>query len=60
MAALGNRLRDGEIAAILTYGRPSWGNEAGTIEPEKVRALRDRHADRGRSWASSELEDRGG
>lgn len=59
MPAFGNRLRDEEIAAILTYVRSSWGSEAEAIETEEVRALRDRHADRTQSWAPSELNEGG-
>lgn len=57
MPAFGNRLRDEEIAAILTYMRSSWGNEAVPIEPKEIRALRDRSEDRTQPWTPAELEE---
>jgi nitrite reductase (NO-forming) len=38
-------LSDVELAAILTYVRSSWGNEASAVTPELVKARRDASAD---------------
>jgi|GEM_PF-304810 len=40
MAPLGAALDDKQIAAILTYVRNSWGNQASMVTPEQVAALR--------------------
>ena len=36
MPAYGNRLSDGQIAAIVTYVRSSWGNQAAPVSAEDV------------------------
>jgi predicted lipoprotein with Yx(FWY)xxD motif/cytochrome c5 len=40
MPAVGRDLSDEEIAAVLTYVRNSWGNEAGPVTVEEVEAER--------------------
>jgi len=40
MAAFGKQLSDTEIAAVITYGRNSWGNQAGEVQPAEVKARR--------------------
>ncbi len=40
MAAFGKQLSDTEIAAVITYGRNSWGNKAGEVQPAEVKARR--------------------
>lgn len=37
-------LTDAQIAAALTHVRTSWGNAAGAVTPEMVKALRDGEA----------------
>jgi mono/diheme cytochrome c family protein len=56
MPAFGSRLRDEEIAAILSYVRASWGNRAGSVAAKKVRALRNQFAARTQPWRAEELE----
>ncbi len=40
MPAFGPQLPDVDIAAVLTYERNSWGNQAGEVQPADVKALR--------------------
>jgi mono/diheme cytochrome c family protein len=40
MPSLGYRLSDGQIAAVVTYVRNSWGNAAAPVAAETVQALR--------------------
>jgi len=40
MPALGDELSDAEIAAVLTYVRSSWGNNAGPLKPDLVSKIR--------------------
>ncbi len=40
MQAFGAQLSDEDIAAIMTYQRNSWGNNAGLVQPSDVAALR--------------------
>ncbi|MBX3745184.1 MAG: cytochrome c [Verrucomicrobiae bacterium] len=57
MTPFGPVLDDEEIANILTYIRqaPEWGNNAGEVTPEMVRAVRDATADRTAQWSAAEL-----
>jgi len=50
-------LKDEEIAAVLTYvrGNATWGNTAGPVTAEQVKAVREATADRGSAWSASEL-----
>lgn len=50
-------LSDDQIAAVLTYIRGSWGNNAGAIEADLVATVRAQTADRTRPWRADELED---
>lgn len=43
------------IAAVMTYIRRSWGNEAGPVEPSVVERVRERHAGREAAWTEEEL-----
>lgn len=54
MPAFGARLTDRELAAVLSYVRSAWGNDAGPVDPDSVRAVR--RADAGRSRAMSPQE----
>jgi cytochrome c oxidase subunit 2 len=40
MAAYRDILNDADMAAVLTYQRNSWGNDAGIIQPAAVKAAR--------------------
>jgi mono/diheme cytochrome c family protein len=57
MAPWRDAYTDEEIAAILTYIRKEWGNNAPAITPEQVKAIRDKTTDHsaGHSWTSDEL-----
>ena len=47
-------LPDGDIAAIVTYIRQAWGNTAGPVSPEQVKALREKAGARA-AWTAEEL-----
>jgi mono/diheme cytochrome c family protein len=49
-------LDDATIAAILTYARKSWGNDAAPITPETVRAVRSVVGHRDEPWSEEELQ----
>jgi len=40
MAAYGAQLNDLDLAAVITYERNSWGNDAGIVQPKDVKAAR--------------------
>ncbi len=40
MAAMGAGLSDADLAAVLTYVRSSWGNSAGAVAADDVKAVR--------------------
>ncbi len=48
-------LNDEEIAAVLTYVRNSFGNEASVISPEKVRAIREATSSQSGFYSPEEL-----
>ena len=50
MPAFGDKLDDAEIAAVLSYVRGAWGNQAGPVTPEAVQAQRGAVADRTTPW----------
>jgi mono/diheme cytochrome c family protein len=56
MPAFGAKLKDAHIAAVLTYIRSAWGNEASAVAPESVAATRAATAGRTKSWSESELK----
>jgi mono/diheme cytochrome c family protein len=41
MPSLGYRLTDGQLAAVVTYIRNSWGNAASAVSADTVKSLRD-------------------
>ncbi|MEM9237487.1 MAG: PA14 domain-containing protein [Verrucomicrobiota bacterium] len=55
MPPQGAALPDDHIAAILTYIRSSWGNNAGNVIPGQVKAIRDANAKRTAMWTQKEL-----
>lgn len=50
-----SHLSDQQIAAVLTYVRGSFGNDAGAVAPELVAAVRSQTSDRSRPWQADEL-----
>lgn len=48
-------MSDEEIAAVLTFIRQSWGNNASPIEPEKVAQFREETKNRSETWSPDEL-----
>ncbi|HEY5909592.1 MAG TPA: cytochrome c [Verrucomicrobiae bacterium] len=56
MAAMGVGLSDEDLAAVLTYIRQSWGNNASEITPEQVKAVRAEVGARTQPWTTTELE----
>ena len=55
VAGSGYNWSDEKIAAVLTYVRQEWGNQAGPIAPDKVAGIRAKEGDR-KPWTSAELE----
>lgn len=56
MVGLGSALTDEEIAAVLSYIRNSWGNQAPFITPEQVSAVREVTKGRTAQWTVTELK----
>ena len=54
MPPLGGQLSDAEIAAVLSYARSEWGNDASEVSPDTVTKHKKRFGDRG-SWSAEEL-----
>ena len=46
---------DQQIAAVLTYVRQEWGNKAGPVKPEQVKAIRAKEADKSGTWNAADL-----
>jgi mono/diheme cytochrome c family protein len=42
MPSFGYRLDDGEVAAVVSYIRNSWGNAASAVDADAVKSLRSR------------------
>ena len=55
MPPLGAGLSDEQIAAVLTYVRRQWGNEASAVDPKTVKDTRALTAGRTRPWTNDEL-----
>lgn len=55
MPPQGAALPDDQIAAILTYVRSSWGNQASPVTTEFVKTIRKSIADRKTSWTADEI-----
>lgn len=56
MPAFGTKLKDDKLAALLTFIRQEWGNQAPAITPESVAAAREATKDRSTPWTAAELE----
>lgn len=57
MPPWGSFLDDEDMAALLTYIRTSWDNEASEITPEEVQKVRAAVQDRKDPWTVDELQD---
>ncbi|MHC4953433.1 MAG: c-type cytochrome [Planctomycetota bacterium] len=55
MPAFGTKLKDRQIAAVLTYIRSAWSNEADDVPTESVAATREATQGRSKSWSAAEL-----
>ncbi len=55
MTAFGSLLDDKELAAVLTFVRNSWGNQATTVTPAAVKKVREANTDRTIFWKPAEL-----
>jgi mono/diheme cytochrome c family protein len=55
MPPLGSALTDDQIAAVLTYARRSWGNQASAVDAAAVAATRKETEGRTRPWTEAEL-----
>jgi mono/diheme cytochrome c family protein len=56
MVGFGDLFNDEEIAAVLTYVRNEWGNEAPAVSPSQVAAIRQETAGRTAPWTATELD----
>ena len=57
MAPWRSVLNDAQIAAVLTYIRQAWGNQAGPIAPEGIAALRAEMGNRYEPWTVATLRE---
>ncbi|MDE2731198.1 MAG: cytochrome c [Bacteroidota bacterium] len=57
MPPWGGYLNDQEVAALLTYMRSAWENDASPVTAEEVRLVREATADRTTPWTADELMD---
>lgn len=57
MPPWGSFLNDEETAALLTYIRSSWGNDAPAVTPNDVSAVRTATEERRDPWTEPELEE---
>ena len=55
MTAFGSLLDDKELAAVLTFVRNTWGNQAPAVRPETVKRVRLANRDRTIFWKPEEL-----
>ncbi|MBD3675831.1 MAG: c-type cytochrome [Planctomycetaceae bacterium] len=55
MTAFRDLLTDEEMAAVLTFVRNTWGNNASTISPASVKRVRAETSDRTRFWRPEEI-----
>lgn len=56
MPAFGARLSNEEVAAILTYIRSSWGNDAPEVTAREVQEVRQEYSGRTNPWPSSAFQ----
>jgi mono/diheme cytochrome c family protein len=55
MPSLGQSLRDVQLAAVLTYIRSEWDNNAPAVSSEKVKEIRASVGTRAGPWSPEEL-----
>jgi len=55
VAGSGFNWSDDRIAAVLTYIRQEWGNQAGPISTEKVTEIRNKEGADRKAWTAAEL-----
>jgi mono/diheme cytochrome c family protein len=55
MPAFKDSFSDEQIAAVISYVRQEWGNKAGSVKPETVKAIRTETAAKGDTWSSADL-----
>lgn len=55
MPALGDQMSDEEVAAVLTYVRGAFGNNAEPVSPQVVTAVREAQGERGPVGGQAEL-----
>lgn len=55
VAGSGFNWTDDKVAAVLTYVRQAWGNQAGPVSAEKVAEVRTKEGSR-KPWTAAELE----
>ena len=55
MTPFGGMLKDDEIAAVLTYVRNRFGNQAAAIEPSRVARVREATKERKSFYQTTEL-----
>lgn len=55
MPPQGAVLPDDPLAAILTYVRSAWGNQAGPVTADQVKTIRASVADRNTPWTAEEI-----
>ena len=55
VAGSGYNWTDYKVAAVLTYIRQEWGNQASPITTEQVTAIRNKEGDH-KPWSAAELE----
>ena len=56
MPPIGSALSDDQIAAVLTYVRREWGNDASPVDAAVVKDVRAQTASRTRPWTDAELK----
>ena len=56
MPAMGATLPDDDLAAVLSYMRTAWGNQATVITPEQVKEAREATKGRNQPWTAVELQ----
>jgi mono/diheme cytochrome c family protein len=57
MTPFGDQLSDAEIAAVLSYERSSWGNNAAPVTAAQVAAERKATQSQQGPWAPADLQD---
>ena len=55
MPPQGGALNDEQIAGVLTYVRSNFGNKAGPVAPEQVKAIREAEKARTAMWTEAEI-----